>query len=179
MGMLKEKYTTAIKPKLMEELGYSNTMQVPRLLKISVNMGLGEAIQNPKVIDAALGDMALITGQRPVAVRAKRSVANYKLREGMLIGVKATLRGVRMYEFLERLIYVALPRVRDFKGISGKAFDGHGNYSLGIREQIIFPEIDYDKVDKIRGMNVTLVTSAKTDAEGLSLLTHFGMPFRR
>jgi len=163
----------------MEEFGLNNPFEVPGVEKVSVNMGLGEAVQNPKVIDSALAEVALITGQKAVVTRARRSIATYKLREGMPIGVKATLRGERMWEFLERLIYVALPRVRDFKGISDKAFDGHGNYSMGLREQIIFPEIDYDKVDSVRGMNVTIVTTAPDDDQARSLLRHIGMPFIR
>ncbi|MFU8804475.1 MAG: 50S ribosomal protein L5 [Bradymonadaceae bacterium] len=178
MGFLYEKYRNEIVPGLMEDYSFDNPMRVPRVTKVSVNMGLGEAVQNPKVIEAAASEMGTITGQRPVVCRARHSIATFKLREGMPIGVKTTLRGVRMYEFLERLIYVALPRVRDFKGVSIKSFDGHGNYSLGIREQIIFPEIDYDKVDKIRGMNITIVTDAENDEVAANLLRRMGMPFR-
>ena len=179
MAFLAEKYKKEIRPSLMEEFQFGNPMRVPSLEKISLNMGLGEAVQNPKVINSAVEDMTAIAGQRPVVARAKRSIAAFKLREGMPIGVKVTLRGQRMWEFLERLIYVALPRVRDFSGISPKSFDGHGNYTLGIEEQIIFPEIDYDKVDKIRGMNITLVTSAENDEVAYKLLADLGMPFRK
>ncbi|TXD35089.1 50S ribosomal protein L5 [Lujinxingia vulgaris] len=179
MAFLEQKYRNEIVPALMEEHTFSNPMRVPRIKKVSVNMGLGEAVQNSKIIEGAAAEMAIITGQKPVVARARRSIATFKLREGMPIGVKVTLRGERMWEFLERLIYVALPRVRDFKGISPKSFDGHGNYSLGVREQIIFPEIDYDKVDKIRGMNITIVTSAENDEVGLALLRKLGMPFRK
>ncbi|MBA2662488.1 MAG: 50S ribosomal protein L5 [Bradymonadaceae bacterium] len=178
MAFLEAKYKSEMVPSLMEELGYTNPMRVPRVLKVSVNMGLGEAVQNPKIIEVAAAELAIITGQKPIVTRARRSIATFKLREGMPIGVKVTLRNQRMYEFLERLIYIALPRVRDFKGVSSKSFDGHGNYSLGIREQIIFPEINYDKVDKIRGMNITIVTSAENDEIATSLLRKFGMPFR-
>jgi large subunit ribosomal protein L5 len=179
MPFLDQKYRSEIVPALMEEYKFSNPMRVPRVTKVSVNMGLGEAVQNPKIIEAAANELVAITGQKPIVTRARRSIAGFKLREGMPIGVKVTLRGERMYEFLERLIYIALPRVRDFKGISAKSFDGHGNYSLGIREQIIFPEIDYDKVDKIRGMNITIVTSAGNDELAATLLRHIGMPFRK
>ncbi|MEL6178420.1 MAG: 50S ribosomal protein L5, partial [Myxococcota bacterium] len=164
---------------LQSQFGYGNIMQVPRLEKVVVNMGLGEAIQNAKVIDAAVNDMAKLTGQRPVVCRARRSIATFKLREGMPIGVKVTLRSRRMWEFLDRLMNIAIPRVRDFKGVSRKAFDGRGNYSLGIKEQIIFPEINYDSIDKIRGMNVTIVTTAETDDEARALLEQLGMPFRK
>lgn len=179
MARLKEKYETEIVDALMKEFGYKNRYQVPQLKKVVVNMGLGEAVQNPKVIEASIEDLRTIAGQQPVVTRARRSVAIFKLRTGMRIGCMVTLRRQRMYEFLERLLNVALPRVRDFKGVSQKAFDGKGNYTLGIREQIIFPEINYDKIDKIRGMNITIVTSAKTDEEGRALLRHLGMPFRR
>jgi large subunit ribosomal protein L5 len=171
-------YQEKVAPALREEFKYKNVMQIPRLEKLVVNMGLGEAIQNPKAIDESLNDLGLITGQKAVVCRARRSIATFKLREGMPIGVKVTLRGPRMWEFLERLVYVALPRVRDFKGVSPKAFDGKGNYSLGVREHIIFPEIDYDKITKIRGMNISMVTTAKTDEEALAMLRHLGMPFR-
>ncbi len=177
--MLQEKYKNEIIPALTEEFSFGNVMQVPKVEKVVINMGLGEAVQTPKVIEGAVSDMTLISGQKPVVTRARRSIATFKLREGMPIGCKVTLRGERMYEFLERLIYVALPRVRDFKGISDKAFDGGGNYSLGIKEQIIFPEIDYDKVDKIRGMNITIVTTAADDDQARALLRHLGMPFIR
>ncbi len=179
MAFLAEKYKTEIKPALMEEFQFGNPLRVPVLEKIVLNMGLGEAVQNPKVIDAGVEEMTAIAGQRPVVTRAKRSIAAFKLREGMPIGVKVTLRDSRMWEFLERLIFVALPRERDFSGISPKSFDGHGNYTLGIEEQIIFPEIDYDKVDKIRGMNITLVTSAENDEVAYALLKQLGMPFRK
>jgi large subunit ribosomal protein L5 len=176
---LQAKYNTTIAAALREEFKYANVMEIPRLQKITINMGLGEAIQNPKAVDEAVHDLGLIAGQKAVVCRAKRSIATFKLRQGMPIGTKVTLRGPRMWEFLDRLIHVAIPRVRDFKGISNKAFDGKGNYSLGIREQIIFPEINYDKIGKLRGMNVTMVTTAKTDEEALALLTHLGMPFRK
>ena len=179
MTMLQEKYQNEVLPALVEEFGLTNRMQVPRIEKIVINMGLGEAVQNPKVIDSAVGELTLIAGQKPVVTRARRSIATFKLREGMPIGAKVTLRGPRMWDFLERLIYVALPRVRDFKGVSDRAFDGHGNYTVGVREQIIFPEIDYDTVDKIRGMNITLVTTSENDDMARSLLKHLGMPFRR
>ncbi len=179
MSLLSDKYNTEITPALMEEFSYGNPMRVPKLEKIVVNMGLGEAVQNPKIIESAVEELRFITGQQPIVTRARRSIATYKLREGMPIGAKVTLRGERMFEFLERLIFVALPRVRDFKGVSDKAFDGHGNYSLGVKEQIIFPEIDYDKVDKVRGMNITLVTTAEDDDQARSLLRGFGMPFER
>ncbi len=178
MARLKEKYVNEIIGKLKEKFGYKNIMQVPRLEKIVINMGLGEAIQNAKAIDAAVGDLSVITGQRPVVTRAKKSIAGFKVRAGMPIGVKVTLRGDRMYEFADKLFNVALPRVRDFRGVSGKSFDGRGNYTLGIREQLIFPEIDYDKIDKVRGMDIVFVTSAKTDEEAKELLNQLGMPFR-
>ena len=179
MGLLLDKYKNELTPALVEEFGFRNPMEVPRIEKVVINMGLGEAVQSPKIIEAAVAELATISGQKPVVTRARQSIATFKLREGMPIGAKVTLRGQRMFEFLERLIYVALPRVRDFKGISDKAFDGHGNYSLGVREQIIFPEIDYDKVDKIRGMNITIVTTAETDDHARALLRHMGMPFVR
>ena len=179
MSMLEQKYKNEVLPALMEEFGFGNVFEAPRIEKVTVNMGLGEAVQTPKVIESAVAELALITGQKAVVTRARRSIASFKLRENMPIGAKVTLRGERMWEFLERLIFVALPRVRDFKGISDKAFDGHGNYSLGVREQIIFPEIDYDKVDKVRGMNITIVTTANDDAHARSLLRGIGMPFIR
>lgn len=179
MAFLAEKYHNEIRASLLEEFQFDNPMRVPTVEKISLNMGLGEAVQNPKVIEKGVEEMALISGQAPTIARARRSIAAFKLREGMPIGVKVTLRGANMWEFLERLIFVALPRVRDFSGISPKSFDGHGNYSLGVKEQIIFPEIDYDKVDKIRGLNVTLVTTAENDEVALSLLRKLGMPFRK
>lgn len=174
-----EKYRKEIVPSLMKELSLKNIMEVPKLEKIVVNMGVGEATQNPKLIDAALNDLALITGQKPVIKKAKKSEAGFKLREGQAIGVKVTLRKEKMYEFLDRLITISLPRVRDFEGISSKSFDGRGNYSLGIREQLVFPEIDYDKVEKVMGMSISIVSSAKTDEEGRALLTQFGMPFKK
>jgi large subunit ribosomal protein L5 len=166
-----------VKPALMQEFGYQNPMQVPRLDKIVVNMGVGEAVQDVKKIDAAVGDMTAITGQHPVVIRAKRSIATFKLRENMPIGVKVTLRRDRMYEFLDRLITVALPRVRDFRGVSPRSFDGRGNYALGLKEQLVFPEIDYDRVDTVRGMDIVIVTTAKTDDEARALLKGFEMPF--
>lgn len=178
MSRLRDRYREQVVARLQQEMGYRNVHEVPRLEKIVINMGLGEAIQNPKALDAAMSDLAAITGQKPVVTRARKSISNFKLRAGMSIGCMVTLRGERMYEFLDRLITVALPRVRDFRGVSDRSFDGRGNYSLGIREQIIFPEIDLDKVEKVRGMTVTIVTSARTDAEGKALLKALGMPFR-
>ncbi|MFW5968163.1 MAG: 50S ribosomal protein L5 [Persicimonas sp.] len=178
MSFLQTKYKKEVVPTLMEEFGFENQMTVPRLERVVVNMGLGEAVENPKVIDAAVDELRRITGQQPVVTRAKRSIAAFNVREGMPIGAKVTLRERRMYEFLERLIFVALPRVRDFNGISPKSFDGHGNYTVGIEEQIIFPEIDYDEIDKVRGMSVTVVTSAETDDQARALLAEIGMPFR-
>ncbi len=176
---LKEKYLKEIKPALLKELGLKNTMAVPRLEKIVLNMGLGEATQNVKVMDPLMTDLGLITGQKPVTTRAKKSIAAFKVREGMPIGAMVTLRGDKMYEFLDRLISTALPRVRDFKGVSTKSFDGRGNYTLGVRDQLIFPEIDYSRVDKLKGMNVTIVTTAQDDQQAKALLQHFGMPFRQ
>jgi large subunit ribosomal protein L5 len=176
---LKEKYLKEIKPALQKELGLKNAMAVPRLEKIVLNMGLGEATQNVKVMDPLMTDLGLITGQKPVMTRAKKSIAAFKVREGMPIGAMVTLRGEKMYEFLDRLVSTALPRVRDFKGVSTKSFDGRGNYTLGIRDQLIFPEIDYSRVDKLKGMNVTIVTTAKDDQHARALLKHFGMPFRQ
>lgn len=175
---LKEKYRDEVIPALMQEFNYKTTMQVPRLVKIVVNVGLGEAIQNAKALDAAIEDVSAICGQKPVVTRAKNSIAGFKLRQGMSIGVMATLRGDRMYEFLDRIINLALPRIRDFRGISRRSFDGRGNYSVGLREQIVFPEINYDKVDKIRGLELSIVTTAEDDAQGYALLKRFGMPFR-
>src|SRR5215472_6380087 len=175
---LKERFSKEIAPALMKELGLDNPMAVPRLHKIVVNMGVGEATQNSKVLDPLANDVAHITGQKPVITRAKKSIAAFKVRTGMPIGAMVTLRGDRMYEFLDRLINVALPRVRDFRGVSTKSFDGRGNYTLGLRDQLIFPEIDYAKVDKLKGMNVTIVTTAKNDNEARALLRSFGMPFR-
>jgi large subunit ribosomal protein L5 len=171
-------YEKEIVPAMMEKFSYTNKMAVPKIHKVVVNVGLGEAKENPKAMEACLGDIAIITGQKPVTTVARRSVANFKLREGMPIGVKATLRGDKMYSFLDRVISIALPRVRDFQGVSGEAFDGRGNYTLGIKEQIIFPEISYEKIDKIRGMNVIIVTTAKSDEEAYELLRLFGMPFK-
>ncbi|MFO7964759.1 MAG: 50S ribosomal protein L5 [Desulfobacterales bacterium] len=178
MLQLKKYYYEEVTPRLMEGFQYKNMMEVPKLVKISVNMGLGEAIHNIKILDSATEELMLITGQKPVITRAKRSIAAFKLREGMPIGCMVTLRRDLMYDFYYKLVNIALPRVRDFRGTSGKAFDGNGNYSLGIREQIIFPEIDYDRIDKIKGLNITVVTSAKTDEEGKELLKLLGMPFR-
>jgi large subunit ribosomal protein L5 len=175
---LKKRYIEQVLPAMMKEFNYKNALQAPHLERISVNMGLGIAIQDAKVLDSAIEELALITGQKPVITKARKSIANFKLRQGMSIGVMASIRGNRMYEFLDRLLSMALPRVRDFRGISPKAFDGRGNYSLGIKEQIIFPEINYDKIDRIKGMNITIVTTAKTDEEGKRLLELMGMPFR-
>jgi len=176
---LRERYAAQVLPELMKEFGFKNPMQVPRLDKIVVNMGLGEAINNGKIIDASVEQLAQIAGQKPVITKARKSIANFKLRQGQSIGAMVTLRGERMYEFFDRLVSVALPRVRDFKGVSPKAFDGKGNYTLGVREQIIFPEINYDKVEKIKGLNITVVTTARNDEEGRALLRHLGMPFRQ
>ena len=178
MSQLKEFYDKEAVPKLIETFKYKNIMEVPRLEKVVLNMGLGEAIQNIKLLDSASAELQIIAGQHPVITRAKKSIAAFKLREGMPIGCMVTLRRVRMYDFFYKLVNVALPRVRDFRGISGQAFDGRGNYSLGIKEQIIFPEIDYDKIDKIKGLNISVVTSAKTDEEGKELLRLLGMPFK-
>lgn len=175
---LKETFQKTIRPALQKERGYSNVWQVPQLDKIVLNMGVGEGRDNAKVLDFATADLQAITGQKPVITRAKKSIANFKLREGVPIGAKVTLRGARMYEFLDRLVNVALPRVRDFKGVPPKGFDGRGNYALGLREQLIFPEIVYDKIDKVRGMDIIIVTTARTDEEARALLTHLGMPFR-
>ncbi|MCL6548100.1 MAG: 50S ribosomal protein L5 [Alicyclobacillus sp.] len=179
MSRLREHYQNRVVGELMKQFNYKSIMQVPRIEKVVINMGLGEATQNPKVIDAAVNDLTLISGQKPVVTRAKKSIAQFRVREGMPIGVKVTLRGERMYHFLDKLMNVALPRVRDFRGVSPRSFDGRGNYTLGLREQLIFPEIDYDKVDKVRGMEVVVVTTAKTDEEARALLTLMGMPFRR
>src|SRR5215467_6988065 len=176
---LKEHYSKKVIPALTKEFGYKNVMAVPKLAKISINIGLGEATQNAKLMDAAVNELAQITGQKPVINKAKKSIAAFKLREGMPIGCSVTLRGDRMYEFFDRLVNVALPRVRDFRGVSSKSFDGRGNYTLGVKDQLIFPEIDYAKVDKTKGMNVTITTTARTDAEGLALLKGMGMPFRQ
>lgn len=178
MARLKEKLEKEVKPALMERFGYRNVMEVPTLKKIVINMGVGDAVADPKALDGAVADLMAITGQRPVVTRAKKSVAAFKIRTGMRIGAKVTLRGERMYHFLDKLINVSLPRIRDFRGLSPSSFDGRGNYSLGIREQLVFPEIDYDKIDKIRGMDIVIVTTAKTDEEGYELLRALGMPFR-
>jgi large subunit ribosomal protein L5 len=175
---LQETYKTTIAPELQKRFKYKSAMQVPRIVKVTLNVGLGEATQNQKLLDAAAEEIARMTGQKPVIQKAKKAIANFRLREGQRIGVTVTLRRARMWEFLDRLVNIALPRVRDFRGISPRAFDGRGNYTLGLKEQIIFPEIDYDKVEKIRGLNVTIVTTAGTDEEGLALLTGLGMPFR-
>ncbi len=178
MPRLKDLYREQIVPALQKELGCRNVMQVPRLEKIVVNVGMGEALQNAKALDAAVQDLMIITGQKPIVTRARKSIAGFKVREGNPIGVKVTLRGNRMWDFLDRLCNVALPRQRDFRGISADSFDGRGNYSLGLREQLVFPEIDYDKIDRIRGMEISIVTTAGTDEEGFQLLRHLGMPFR-
>ena len=178
MSRMKERYQQEVAPALMEHFQYSSPMQVPRLEKVVLNMGLGDAIQNPKVLENATSELSLIASQRPVITKAKKSVSNFKLRQGMSIGAKVTLRGERMWSFLDKLISVNLPRVRDFRGVSSRSFDGRGNYSLGVREQLIFPEIDYDKIDKIRGLDITIVTTARTDEEAYELLKALGMPFR-
>ena len=179
MGALKEFYYNDCVPALKEEFGYTNIMQVPKLEKIVLNMGLGEAVQNPKIVEGAAQELTRIAGQKAVVTNAKKSIAGFKLREGMPIGCRVTLRGEKMYDFFSKLVNVALPRVRDFRGVSPKAFDGRGNYSLGVKEQIIFPEIDYDKIDEIKGLNISIVTSAPSNAEGQSLLKLMGMPFRQ
>ncbi len=177
MDRLKEKYLNEVAPAMTEKFGYKNVMEIPKVDKIVINMGVGEAVGNPKVLDSAVADLTLISGQKPVLTRAKKSLAAWKLRQGMPIGAKVTLRGERMYNFMDKFVNVALPRVRDFRGVSAKAFDGRGNYSMGLREQLIFPEIEYDKVDKVRGMNIIIVTTAKTDEEARELLKLMGMPF--
>lgn len=179
MARLKDLYKNEIVAGMTKKFGYKNVMEVPKIDKIVINMGVGEAKENAKVLESALKDMEIIAGQKPVITKAKKSVANFKLREGMSIGCKVTLRGAKMYEFADRLINLALPRVRDFRGVNPNAFDGRGNYSLGIKEQLIFPEIEYDKVDKVRGMDIIFVTTAKTDEEARELLTQFGMPYRK
>lgn len=179
MNALKEKYRDEVSPALMKEFGLTNVMQVPNLKKIVVNIGMGEAMDNPKALEAANSDLMKITGQKPVVTKAKKSIANFKLREGRIIGIKVTLRGEKMWALLDRLVNIALPRVRDFRGVSDKSFDGRGNYTLGLREQLIFPEIEYDKIDKVRGMELTFVTSAPNDEQAMSLLKHLGMPFRK
>ncbi|MEG6523410.1 50S ribosomal protein L5 [Desulfotomaculum sp. 1211_IL3151] len=177
MARLKDKYLSEVQPALIQKFGYKNIMQAPKLEKVVVNVGLGEAVQNSKAVDAAVGDLMTITGQRPITTKAKKSIAAFKLRAGMTIGTKVTLRGERMYEFVDRLFNVALPRVRDFRGVSDKSFDGRGNYTMGLKEQLIFPEIEYDKIDKVRGMDITFVTTAKTDEEARELLKLMGIPF--
>jgi len=179
MNNLKTKYQNEVSPALMKEFNFKNKMQVPRLQKVVVNIGMGEALENPKALDTAVNDLMAITGQKPIQTKATKSIANFKLREGRIIGVKVTLRGERMWAFVDRLINIALPRVRDFRGVSDESFDGRGNYTLGLREQLIFPEIEYDKIDKIRGMEVTIVTSAKNDDQASAMLRMLGMPFRK
>jgi large subunit ribosomal protein L5 len=174
---MKEKYSDEVAKGLMEKFGYKNIMEIPKIEKVVLNMGVGEAVSNPKVLDVAINDMTIIAGQKPVVTRAKKSIAAFKIREGMPIGAKVTLRGQRMYEFLDKLLNIALPRVRDFRGVSPKSFDGRGNYTMGIKEQLIFPEIEYEKVDKVRGMDIIIVTTAKTDEEARELLKLMGMPF--
>jgi large subunit ribosomal protein L5 len=178
MATLKQHYQTEVVPKLMQEFGYSSIMQVPRITKITVNMGVGEAVGDKKILDNAIGDLTAITGQKPVSTKARKSIAGFKIREGWPVGCKVTLRRERMYEFLERLIGIAIPRIRDFRGISAKSFDGRGNFSMGVSEQIIFPEIDYDKIDALRGMDISIATTAKTDDEARALLRAFNFPFR-
>ena len=177
MDRLQEKYAKEVAPELTKKFGYKTVMRLPKLEKVIINMGVGEAVGNPKALDAAVSDLTLIAGQKPIVTRAKKSIATWKIRQGMPIGAKVTLRGTRMYQFLDKFMNVALPRVRDFHGVSAKAFDGRGNYSVGLKEQLIFPEIDYDKIDKVRGMNVVIVTTAKTDEEARALLSLLGMPF--
>jgi len=179
MARLREYYNKEVIPLLSKKFGYKNPLQTPKLEKIVINMGVGDAIQNPKLLDAAMDDLTMIAGQRPVITRAKKSISNFRLRAGMAIGCKVTLRGERMYEFWDRLVNVAIPRIRDFRGLPTRSFDGRGNYTLGIKEQVIFPEINYDKVEKLRGMDITIATTAKTDEEALELLAAMGMPFRR
>ena len=179
MSRLRDQYENEIKDAMVKKFGYKNVMEIPKLDKVVVNMGVGEAKENAKILEAAMGDMDIITGQKPVATRSKNSIANFKIREGMPIGCKVTLRGEKMYEFVDRLVNLALPRVRDFRGVNPNAFDGRGNYALGIKEQLIFPEIEYDKIDKVRGMDIIFVTTAKTDEEARELLTLFNMPFAK
>ena len=179
MATLKDKYLKEIQPKLLKENKYSSIMEVPKVTKVTINIGVGEATQTPKLLDAAVGDLTQITGRKPAVTRAKKAISNFKLRQGMPIGCRVTLRRDTMYEFLDRLINVAIPRIRDFRGVSAKAFDGRGNYNLGLKEQLMFPEIDYDKVEKIRGMNINIATTAKTDEEARQLLAELGMPFRK
>ena len=179
MSRLFEQYNSEIKKSMQEKFQYSNVMEIPKLEKIVINIGVGDAVGNAKALEAAVNDLTIIAGQKPVITKAKKSIANFKVREGMALGTKVTLRGERMYEFLDRLINAALPRVRDFRGISKKSFDGRGNYTLGVKEQLIFPEIDYDRVDKVRGMDIVIVTTAKSDEEAKELLTQLGMPFQK
>ena len=179
MNRLQEKYKNSVRQSLVEKFNYKSIMQSPGVVKIVVNMGVGDAITNSKALDDAVSEMTMVTGQKPVITKAKKSIANFKLREGMPIGCKVTLRGERMFDFLDKLVSVALPRVRDFQGVSNKAFDGRGNFTLGVKEQLIFPEIDYDKVNRVRGMDIVIVTTAKTDLEALELLTQLGMPFKK
>src|SRR5512138_1668043 len=179
MNIMHERYKNEIAPALFKQFSYKNVMQIPRIQKIVVNIGVGEALDNAKALDAAVGDLTTVTGQKPVTTKARKSIANFKLREGRLIGAKVTLRGERMWAFLDRLLNIALPRVRDFRGVSANAFDGRGNYTLGIKDQLLFPEIEYDKIDKLRGMEVTIVTSARTDEEARALLQMLGMPFSK
>ncbi|HYS01473.1 MAG TPA: 50S ribosomal protein L5 [Candidatus Eisenbacteria bacterium] len=176
---LRDRYTQKVAPALMQRFAYSNVMQVPRLVKVVVNIGIGEALTNPKALDAATADLKMVSGQQPIAIRSRKAIANFKLRAGVVIGLKVTLRGARMYQFVDKLVSVALPRIRDFRGVSPTGFDGRGNYTLGLREQLVFPEIDYDKIDKVRGMEVTFVTTARTDDEARVLLTELGFPFRK
>ena len=179
MNRLKEKFVNEITPALVSKFNYKSVMQVPKIEKIVINMGVGDAVQNSKALDVAVEELSLLSGQKPVVTRAKKSIAGFRLREGMPIGAKVTLRGERMYEFLDKLVSVSLPRVRDFRGVSKKSFDGRGNYTFGVKEQLIFPEIDYDKVNKVRGMDIVIVTTANTDEEARELLTQFGMPFQK
>lgn len=179
MNRLKEQYQKEVAPAMMKSFGYSNQMQIPRIEKVVVNIGVGEALDNNKALEAAVADLTTITGQKPIQTKARKSIANFKLREGRIIGTKVTLRGERMWDFLDRLVNIALPRVRDFRGVSPNAFDGRGNYTLGLRDQLIFPEIEYDKIDKLRGMEVTIVTTAQNDEQARSLLKLLGMPFRK
>ena len=179
MSRLRDQYENEIKDAMVKKFGYKNVMEIPKLDKVVVNMGVGEAKENAKILEAAMGDMEIITGQKPIATRSKNSIANFKIREGMPIGCKVTLRGEKMYEFVDRLVNLALPRVRDFRGVNPNAFDGRGNYALGIKEQLIFPEIEYDKIDKVRGMDIIFATTAKTDEEARELLTLFNMPFAK
>jgi len=179
MARLKEKYVNEIRPKLMTENKYGSVMEVPYITKVTINCGVGESLQTPKALEAAVSDMTLITGQKPVVTRARKSISNFKLRQGQAIGCRVTLRRERMYEFLDRLINLAMPRIRDFRGIDPSGFDGHGNFNLGLKEQLVFPEIEYDKIDKIRGMNISITTTARTDEEARQLLSELGMPFRK